>query len=308
MIRLPYYPGCALKTTARNFGVSGIAVAKRLEIELIELPRWNCCGVFPSLVSDDLMRHLSPLRNLISAQKMIKSRKVKNEKRLVTFCSMCYHTLKEAANFFKDAGKLEKINSFLEREKELPSGLKEGYGGNVEIMDFLEVLRDLVGFEKIASNVKRPLKGIKVAPYYGCFVLRPREIAIDDPENPTILEDLLETLGAEVIDNPNRNQCCGSYHTVDRKEIVAKLTYDNLILPINQGAELIATCCPLCTFNLDFRQKEAKKFYRDFEEIPIMYYTQLMAIAFGLNKRSFGIDLNLHHVDPSETLRRMELI
>jgi heterodisulfide reductase subunit B len=307
MIRLPYYPGCAVQTTARNYAISGIAVAEKLGIELIELPKWNCCGVFPSLATDDLMRHLAPIRNLIHVQEMNDSGIVENEYRVVTFCSMCYHTLKEANLFVKDEEKLEKINIFLESEKEFVGGVKEGYRGGIKALDFLEVLRDIVGYEKIAKEVEKPLKGLKVAPYYGCLVLRPREIGIDDPENPTVLEDILATLGAEVVSNPNRTQCCGSYHTVDRKDIVVKLTYDNLIYPIRSGAEVIVTCCPLCTFNLDFRQKEAGELYRDLKEIPVMYYPQLMAIAFGLDKEFSGVDLHLHHIDPKPLLKAKNL-
>lgn len=307
MIRLPYYPGCAVQTTARNYAISGIAVAKKLGIELVELPKWNCCGVFPFLATDDLMRHLAPIRNLIHVQEMNETGIAENENRVVTFCSMCYNTLKEANLFLKDAEKMEKINTFLESEKEFVGGVKEGYKGGIEVLDFLEVLRDIVGYDRIAKEVKKPLKDLKVAPYYGCLVLRPREIGIDDPENPTVLENILEALGAEAIDNPNRTQCCGSYHTVDRKDIVAKLTYDNLIYPIRNGAEVIVTCCPLCTFNMDFRQKEARKLHRDLKEIPVMYYTQLMAIAFGLDKQFYGVDLDLHYVDPKPLLKAKNL-
>ncbi len=289
-----------MQTTARNYAVSGIAVAEKLGIELVELPKWNCCGVFPSLANDDLMRHLAPIRNLIQVQGM-------NENRVTTFCSMCYHTLKEANLFVKDEEKLKKINAFFEGEKEFAGGVKEGYNGGVEVLDFLEVLRDIVGYEKIAKEVKKPLKGLKVAPYYGCLVLRPREIGIDDPEDPVIFENILEALGAEVVSNPNRTQCCGSYHTVDRKDIVARLAYDNLIYPLRNGADLIATCCPLCTFNLDAKQKEVRELHRDLKEIPVVYYTQLMAVAFGLERQFFGVDLDLHYVDVKSLLKSKNL-
>jgi len=299
MKKIPYYPGCAMKTTARNCEISGMAVAGKLGIELVELPRWNCCGVFPSLVSDDLMRHVAPIRNLIRVQEMNEKRMVENEFRLVTLCSMCFHTLKEANIFLKDEDRLTKINDFMDREDE--------YRGGVRVLSLLEVLND-VGYEKISKEVKRPLKTLKIAPYYGCLLLRPNEIGIDDPENPTILEGLLKVLGAEVIDNPKKTQCCGSYHTVDRRSIVAKLTYDNLADLIRSGAEAIATCCPLCTFNLDSRQKEARELYRDLKEIPIFYYTQLMAISFGLEEKFFGLNLSLHYVDPRPLLKEKSLL
>jgi len=307
MIKMPYYPGCAVQTTARNYSVSGIAVAEKLGVELIELPKWYCCGVFPSLANDDLMRHLAPIRNLIQVQEINENGIVKNENRVATFCSMCYHTLKEANMFVKDEEKLKKINTFFDREKEFAGGAKEGYRGGIAVLDFLELLRDVVGYGKIAREVKKPLKGLKVAPYYGCLVLRPREIGIDDAENPTVFEDLLEVLGAEVINNPNKTQCCGSYHTINRKDIVTKLTYDNLIYALRNGAEIVATCCPLCTFNLDAKQKEARGLYRDLDEIPIMYYTQLMAIALGLERQFYGVEFDLHYVDPKPILEAKNL-
>jgi heterodisulfide reductase subunit B len=233
---------------------------------------------------------------------------IKNEKQVITFCSMCYHTLKKANQFIKDKDKLEKINAFLQEEKELAGGIKREYEGRIETLDFLEVLRDKIGYKEIFKRVKKPLKNLKVATYYGCLVLRPKEIGIDDMDNPTILESLLESLGAEIVNNPNRTQCCGSYHTVGNKDLVSKLTYDNLIYPIRNGAEIVVTCCPLCNFNLDFRQDEAEKIDSKFEKIPIMYYTQLMAIAFRLARKFYGIDFGLHHVDPKTILKNKNLI
>ena len=296
MIRLSYYPGCTIQTTAQNFAVSGLSVAKRLGVDLIELQKWNCCGVFPSLAEDDLMLHLAPIRVLIQVQELTLREQIAN--RVVTFCSMCYHTLKKASLFASDKEKLEKINQFLEREIEISGGVKGGYKGKTEVLDFLEVLRDIIGYKKIAQAVKVPLAELNVATYYGCLVLRPQEIAIDNPENPTILEKVLESIGANVVENPNRTQCCGNYHTVDRKEIVTRLAYDNLQYPILNGADVIVTCCPLCAFNLDFRQNEVKKTHKDFKTIPVVYYPQLMAVAFGLEKETYGFDTTYHFVDP----------
>jgi len=298
-MKVPYYPGCAMKTIARNCELSGLKVASKLGIEMVELPRWNCCGVFPSLARDDLMRHVAPIRNLIRVQEMNKEGILHNENRLVTLCSMCFHTLKEANAFIKDKETLKKINTFMDREGE--------YRGGVKVVSFLEILKR-EGYKKISEKVQKPLKDLRIAPYYGCLLLRPREIGIDNPENPSILEDILKMLGAEVIQNPNKVQCCGSYHTIDKKSLVAKLTYDNLIQPIMNRAEAIATCCPLCTFNLDSRQKEAKEMHQDLKKIPIFYYTQLMAIAFGIKEEFYGLDLGLHYIDPKPLLKEKKLI
>jgi heterodisulfide reductase subunit B len=282
--RLPYYPGCTLKTTADNFEVSALASAEALGIELVELPRWNCCGTVFSLTDDDLIHHVAPVRNLIRVQEMNRNGGVKGENRLVTLCSMCFNTLKRANLLVKEnPDDLKTINDFMY--------LEDDYEGNVEVIHFLELLRDL-GPGAIAQRVSRPLDGLRVAPYYGCMMLRPKEIGIDDPEEPSIQKDILAALGAEVVYNHYMRLCCGSYQTMHEKQAVASLVYDIISHARADGAEAISTSCPLCAFNLESRQKEIKETYPDFEEFPVFYFTQLMALAFGLEPRSCGFDRN----------------
>jgi len=298
MMKIPYYPGCTLKTTAKNFEDSGLAAAKALGIELIELPRWNCCGTVFSLTADDLIHHVAPIRNLIRVQEMNKSGYVKDEYRLIVLCSMCYNTLKRANLRVKEnPDDLEKINNLMYRE--------EDYKGNVEIVHFLTLLEDM-GFEKVREKVKNPLKGLKIAPYYGCMLLRPKEVGIDDPEDPTIQAKLLSALGAEVIDNPYKKVCCGSYQTVKDKYVVSDLAYDILTHAQKEGAEAITTSCPLCAFNLDNRQKEVSERHPDFKQIPVFYFTQLMAVAFGLDEECCRFDLN--YIDPVPLLKGKDLV
>ncbi|KPK64043.1 hypothetical protein AMJ83_04305 [candidate division WOR_3 bacterium SM23_42] len=296
--KIPYYPGCTLKTTAKNFENSALAAARALGIELLEIPRWNCCGTVFSLADDDLIHHVASVRNFIRVQEMNDYGLVKNENRLVTLCAMCFNTLKSTNLRMKNnAEDLSKINDLMYRE--------EDYQGKVEVIHFLEVLKAL-GFEKIHDRVKKPLKDLKVAPYYGCMILRPQEVGIDDPEDPTIQRDLLESLGADAVDTPYKRVCCGSYQTVKDKDIVAELAYDILTHAQKEGAEALATVCPLCAFNLDHRQKEVKAKHPDFTEIPVFYVTQLMAIAFGLDGECYGFDQN--YVDPRPLLRKKSLI
>lgn len=296
--KIPYYPGCTLKTTAKNFEKSAIAAARALGIELLEIPRWNCCGTVFSLTDDDLIHHVASVRNFIRVQEMNDYGLVKNENRLVTLCAMCFNTLKSTSLRVKDnAEDLKKINDLMYRE--------EDYQGKVEVLHFLELLKTL-GFEKIRTRVKKPLKGLKIAPYYGCMILRPQEVGIDDPEDPTIQRDLLESLGADSVDTPYKRVCCGSYQTVKEKQIVAELAYDILSHARKEGAEALATVCPLCAFNLDNRQKEVKASHPDFEEMPVFYITQLMAIAFGLGNEFYGFDQN--YIDPRPLLQRKSLI
>lgn len=296
--RLPYYPGCTLKTTAKNLEDSALAVAAALGIELVELPRWNCCGVVASLTDDDLMRHLAPLRNLIRVQEMNADGLLDGETRLVALCSMCFNTLKRTnARVAERPEDLEKLNSLMY--------LEEDYDGGVEVVHFLEILREMDP-ETIRANVKRKLEGLRVAPYYGCTLLRPRGIGIDDPERPTAQDNIIRLLGAEVVDNPRKTVCCGSYQTVENKEAVANLTYDILTHARAAGADLVTTFCPLCAFNLDNRQRVVAERHPDFEPMPVLYATQLMALAFGLGEDACRFDLN--YVDPTDVLDEARML
>ncbi len=297
-MKLPYYPGCTLKTKAKNFETSTLAVAKELDIELVELPKWNCCGAVSSIVTDDLMHQLAPARNFVRVQEMNENGLVDNEYRLVALCSMCYNTLKRTNLLLKDdPEKLKTINDFMY--------LEEDYNNKVEVVHFLEILRDM-GFDKVKEKVKVDLSSLKIAPYYGCLLLRPKEIAIDNTEDPRIETDLLDSLGVKPIDNPFKKMCCGAHQTVQDKYAVARNTYTIVSGAIKAGAEAIITSCPLCAFNLDNRQKEAKELYPDFEGIPILYFTQVMGLAFGVPEEELGFDLNYN--DPRPLLREKKIL
>jgi len=252
-MKISYFPGCTLKTTAKNFEESALA-----------------------------------------------SLKEQKDTRVVTLCSMCYNTLKRANNLVKeDEEKLNKLNDFMYREN-------VKYDGKVEVLHLLEVLKNEVGFSEVAKKVKRSLKGLRVANYYGCLLLRPPEVGLDDPEHPTILNDLLHSLGAEVIDYPYETECCGSYHTVVNVDLVVERAYDILNSAISQGAEAVVLSCPLCNFNLDNRQKEIKKKFPDFKGIPVFYFTQLLALSLGLDERVCRFELNF--VNPYPLLKSKHLI
>ncbi len=285
-MRIPYYPGCTLKTTAKNFEDSAIAALKVLNVELVELKRWNCCGTVYSLASDDLMHKLAPVRNLIRVRE-------EDGSKVLTLCSMCYNTLKQANLFFReDKEASEKMNEFMYRERD--------YEGDVEVLHILGFLRDEIGFDQIAKKVKRKLAGLKVAPYYGCLLLRPGEAAIDDPENPSVFEDLFESLGVQTVDFPYRNECCGAYQTVDQVDLVAERTRKMINLARSIGANILATSCPLCQFNLETRQKDVKGKWTDFEEMPVVYFTQILGAALGVGREDLGFELNLFN--PSELI------
>lgn len=292
-MKISYYPGCTLKANAKNFEDSTLCALKKLGLEVEELRRWNCCGTVYSLAADDIIHHVAPVRNLIF------SKEAKADV-LMTLCAMCYNTLKRANDRFKkNAEDRDTINRFMDAE-----GL--AYEGDVKVLHLLEILRDVIKFENLAQKVVRPLKDLNVASYYGCLLVRPKEIGLDNVENPQVLENLMSALGAQPVDFPHKTECCGAYQTVDNPRIVAERTYQILTSARVRGADVVAVSCPLCAFNLDNRQKETVDLYSDFKKMPILYFSQLLGIALGCPVEALRFDL--HDVDPKPVLERKGLI
>lgn len=271
-MKLLYFPGCSLKNYAKRYEKSALAVGEHLGINFIELKRWNCCGVVYGLASDSLFHHIAAVRNLIRAQEQINEA---DEETLVTLCSMCYQVLASVNHrLSNDPAALETLNQFMDEE--------ENYLGTIQVTHFAKILRDYVGFDKISEKVKRPLNGFNVAPYYGCMLVRPKEVAIDDPEEPTILEGLISSLGANPIDFPFRTECCGSYNVVTNKEVV-KVRISRFVSPLlRNSADIIISVCPLCTFNLEYGMNLASRELHG-KKIPVLYFTELIAYALGLD-------------------------
>jgi len=275
----PYYPGCTLSTKAKGYDRSGRAVAAALGLELEELPEWQCCGATFPLVVDDTLALIAPTRVLYQAQSA--------GERVVTLCAVCFHVLRRAqALLERDPAMLERINWFTEQE----------YRGEVRVVHFLEVLRDDLGWDALAKRVVRSLAGLRVAPYYGCLLLRPyEEIGLDRPESPEILHDLLHALEAEVVDFPYNIECCGSYLTVKEPGISETLSGEIVASAREHGAQAIVTACPLCQFNLEYPQREREAGHTG-DEVPVLYFTQLMAVALGLPKETWAFEG--HYVSP----------
>jgi len=285
-MKIHYYPGCTLKVTATQFESSAIASARAVGVEMLELPRWNCCGTVYSLASDDLMHQLAPIRNLIRVRN-------ENGNAVTTLCSMCLNTLKRANLLVnEDPEKRRTINAFMDEE--------EDYDGGIEVVHLLEILRDRIGFENIREKVTNPLKDLRASPYYGCLLLRPEEVGIDKAESPTVLEDLLQCIGAEPTDNPFKTECCGSYQTVDKADLVMEKTRDIISWAARNSAECVVVSCPLCFFNLDRRQKDLAERETGAILLPVLYFTQLLALALGLGAEVCGFEM--HVVDPRPLL------
>jgi heterodisulfide reductase subunit B len=274
---LAYYPGCTLKTRARNLEEPAVASMETLGFKLDEVSRWNCCGAVYSLADDDLIHRVAPVRNLIRVKKQGKME-------LVTLCAFCLNTLKRANLLMKeDVEKRDTLNTFIDE------GI--AYSGEVKVVHLLEVLRDEIGWEALAQKVKLPLRELKVAPYYGCTLLRPREVAIDNAEAPSILREFLKALGATPVDFTESMRCCGSYQIINNPNDISEYARIILSSALSHGAEALVLTCPLCDYNLGKGQKELSK-KSGFGEMPLLYFTQLLALALGLNPQVCHFELN----------------
>ncbi|NQT35098.1 CoB--CoM heterodisulfide reductase iron-sulfur subunit B family protein [bacterium] len=273
-----YYPGCTLKTKAGNLERSAIHSMAALGIEMIELERWNCCGAVYSLADDDLIHLLAPVRDLIRAQDQ-------GFDRVVVLCSMCYNVLARANLLMReDEVKRDAINNFLEEEND--------YNGEVEVVHLLNVLKDDIGWKKLSDSVKRPLTGLRLAPYYGCTLTRPEEISIDRGISPKIFEEFIEALGATAVSWEESETCCGSYQIISNPE-AAKETVSRIIgSAVNREADALILSCPLCEYSLGNRQSDLIESESDLHEIPTFYFTQLLALALGIEPEESKFDLN----------------
>lgn len=253
-----YFPGCTLKTKGARLDRCAQLAAKALGFTLEELPEWQCCGAVYPMARDEVATRLSSVRALVQAKD--------DDRPLVTLCSACHHVIKRVNGDMKnDLDIRTKVNNYLQ--------LETPYAGETEVLHYLEVLRDKIGWDAVKAAVKKPLTGRKIGAYYGCLLLRPsREMGFDDPENPTILEDFIRALGAEPVYYALRNECCGGYTTLENRGFAAKQAQKIVDNAKHAGAEVLITACPLCMYNLSQNTDGS---------VPVRYFTELLAEALG---------------------------
>jgi len=282
-MKISYYPGCTLKTKARNLDRAAVASLEALGVEVKEIERWNCCGAVHSLTADDLIHQVGPVRNLVRA-------KEQGAERLVTLCSMCYNTLARANQIMKnDEVKRDTINRFMDEEID--------YAGEVEVVHYLTYLQEEVGWEKIKEQVKIPLTDLNIAPYYGCTLQRPAEVGIEPFGSYSMMTGLLEAIGATVMDFNAVDKCCGSYQVLGAVAGENSAGAAILNLAATAGIEALATSCPLCEYNLGKQQGQMIAKGKIATNIPTYYFTQLLAVALGLDAEICHFELN----DPVST-------
>lgn len=269
-MQLAYYPGCTIKVSAREHERAALAILRELGIALREMPEWNCCGVVHTLTRENLIREMAPLRVLARLRQQ-------GEREAVTLCDMCFNTLARANHLARtQPEQVAALNA--------TSGGGLDYDGAGEVLHLLHLLRDRVGLAAIRKRVRRPLRDLAVYPYYGCKLLRPAGIGLDDPETPTLLRDLMEALGATVVEGSLQTQCCGAYLAVDRAGLVTARVGATVEQARDAGAGAIVLSCPLCHFNFATLQPHAGA------PLPVLYYTQAIGLAFGLDPAELGLD------------------
>lgn len=260
-MKYSYYPGCTLKTKAKELSDYAVASAKVLGIELEEIENWQCCGGVYTASTDEIATKLSSVRALAQARE--------KGQELMTLCSACYNVIKRVNDEVRtDADFQRKVNNYMAPDM--------SYHGETKVVHFLEMLRDTVGFETLKEKVVAPLKGRRIAAYYGCLLLRPGKVMqFDDPENPKIMEDFIRAIGAEPVLFEQRNECCGGYMTLNDRELAKKRSNRVMDSAAGKGADCLITACPLCRYNLEVNAEQ---------ELPVIYFTELLAEALGVKE------------------------
>ena len=284
-----YYPGCSMERNAAAYNISTLAVSNVLGIELLEIDDWNCCGATEYVSLNLLASYALIARNLALATKN------NGNRHLIAPCSACYMNLRKCDAYMYESPQLaEKVNVAL------AAGGLSYEAGKMNIRHLLDVMVQDVGYEAIASQVTRPLTGLRIAPYYGCMIVRPQiEPNFDDPEYPTTLDVLMKTLGAEVVDYPMKAHCCGGHMT----QISEASAYD-MIRRLIKGAveyhaDLIVALCPMCQLNLDAYQNAMNQYFKTNYRMPVLYFTQAMGLAFGIDASNLGIGAELVDARPA---------
>lgn len=289
-----YYPGCSLEGSARAYSASLDAIVAPLGIELHEIDDWNCCGATEYLTLSPLRGHALIARNLALAEAQRNGTST-----LVAPCSACYVNLSKTDRYFRENRSFgDRVNAALAADD------LHYTGGAVRVRHLLEVLIEDVGLDAIAAHVTRPLHGLRVAPYLGCLVSRPDlDERWGQREQPHELDRLMGALGAEVVDYPLRTACCGGHMTQISPDTAWELIR-RLVEGADQAhADVMATVCPMCQMNVDAYQGEMDRHYRARYRVPILFFTQLMGLAFGLEPKTLGIGTEV--VSPARALARI---
>ncbi len=269
-----YYPGCSARGSSKDYEMSTQAVCKALDINLVDIPDWNCCGSTPAHAVDTELSAALCVRNLdIAAQQQAEL--------LLTPCPSCLSNLNLAANRMQDPAFRTRVDELLDgpSAKNFPP-----------VTSVMQGIAETIDMDAIAARVRKSLKGLRLAAYYGCLMSRPAEIMnFGDPENPTLMESMLTACGAEMVDFPLKTACCGASFGIPERVMTARNSGRILDLATQLGVDAVIVACPLCQMNLDLRQPQASKEMGTTFNLPVLYFTQMMGIAFGLDHKELGL-------------------
>jgi heterodisulfide reductase subunit B2 len=273
-----YYPGCSLKSSGISYEESLLSVFKKLNIQLEELDDWNCCGAtnYMSICESD--GYSLTARNLAIAEKQSKG----GNAEVVAPCAACYMGLLKTNKYISTEHEIkDEVNASLKK-------IGMVYNGNVNVRHPLDVICKDLGLDALKKAVEKPLKGLKVASYYGCQLVRPMA-DFDDQHDPQTMDNIVKALGGEPVDWPLKTKCCSGSMTSTIGEIGLRMNFLLLKEAKDRGADVIITACPLCQFNLEcFQDKISRKFEEDVK-LPVYYFTQLMGMALNLSKQEVGL-------------------
>ncbi len=278
-----YFPGCSLEKMALSYHLSAVETTRKLGVELKELDDWNCCGATAYFHVDQLLAYTLAARNLAMAEK--------EGLDLVAPCSGCYkNTYFANVHLREDPDLAEHINFALEEDN-------LHFSGNIVVRHLLEVFVYEVGLEEIRNSVSQPLEGLRVAPYYGCQIVRPKKDG-ENVEQPQFFEDLMSATGAVPVDYALKLYCCGGSLILTSRPAALSMVRNLLQNAVDSGAAVIATVCPLCQINLECYQKQVNREFGTEFSIPVMYFTQLLGLAMGIDPKRLGIGKELVSTTP----------
>jgi heterodisulfide reductase subunit B len=286
--RLGYYPGCSLLSGAKEYDVSVRAVFAHLGIELVELEDWNCCGAVHASVNNADAAITLPARNLALAE-------AQGFDTVIAPCSGCYLNLRRASKAVSDNNDSRNlVNESLPEDMQLKA--------DIEVLHPLYALTQISGLEAIENQVVKPLTGWKIASYYGCMLTRPKDV-FDSTEHPTGMDALISALKGETVNYAMKAKCCGGALALSHGSVTARLSGNVLLSAKEAGADIVSLACPMCHMALDVYQGKSERIINTALDIPVLYFTQLMGLAFGIDKSELGF--NRHLVSPEPQLVEM---
>jgi heterodisulfide reductase subunit B len=274
-----YYPGCSLKSSGRGYEESLLAVFKKLQVPVEEIDDWNCCGATNYMSIDECDAISLTARNLAIAENQ-------GDADLIAPCAACYMGLLKTKNYINtDPGVKAKVEQDM-------TNMGMAFANKSNVRHPLDVFINDIGLNTLKNAVEFPLKGIKVASYYGCQLIRPYA-TFDDQRDPHTMDDIVQAMGGEAIDWPLKTRCCSGAMTSTISDIGMRMNFLLMKEAKTRGADVIITACPLCQFNLECFQGKISKMFGEDVRIPVMYFSQLMGMALGLNNKALGLQRSL---------------